>query len=72
MGIAFVIFVAVSAVFFPEEEEPSEKVELCDSLRDPANRSLTRGDFMRITGMENYEIQRYVRDRCPDQSDRVD
>jgi hypothetical protein len=46
--------------------------ELCQLLRDPANRQLTRGDVERLTDMTDYELQRYVAGRCPEQSDRVD
>lgn len=41
-------------------------------IRDPDNRSLTRGDFERLADMSDSELQRYVRTRCPDQYDRVD
>lgn len=46
--------------------------ELCESLRSERDRKLTRGDYMRMLDMTDYEIQRYVLARCPDQYDRVD
>lgn len=55
-----------------DKSKPSAGTELCEILRDPEYRNLTRGDFQRMADMEDWELQRYVRSRCPDQYDRVD
>ena len=55
-----------------KQDAPSGGTELCALLRDPESRLLTRGDFERLTDFTDYELQRYVAARCPDQLDRVD
>ena len=57
-----------------DERSPSAGTELCALLRDPDpdSRRLTRGDLERLTDWTDWELQRYVRSRCPDQYDRVD
>lgn len=55
-----------------DKADSGGSTELCAALRDPENRQLTLGDWERITDLEDWEIQRYVRQRCPEQYDRVD
>jgi hypothetical protein len=65
----------LAAEYAPKEADkptPTGGTELCALLRDPESRLLTRGDFERLTDFTDYELQRYVLARCPDQYDRVD
>lgn len=72
-GLTVVVVLALSAGSGEEEKsKPSGGTELCEIMRDPEYRRLTRGDFERLADMTDYELQRYVAARCPEQMDRVD
>lgn len=70
--VAFSTLYVIGALLPDDGKAKSEGIELCAALRDPENRLLDKGDFMQLTDMEDYEIERYVLARCPDQFDRVD
>jgi hypothetical protein len=75
IGASLLLLILIGAVFDSGDDDkgkPSKGVELCESLRDSKDRLLTRGDYERLFDMKDWELQRYVRARCPDQFDRVD
>lgn len=69
---AFIVGLASRSSDNDKSKPSNDTVELCESLRDPENRNLTRGDYERLFDLKDWELQRYVRVRCPDQYDRVD
>lgn len=74
VGVVVLSTLYVIGMLLPDSDDKDKSggIELCAGLRDPENRLLDKGDFMRLTDMEDYEIERYVLARCPDQFDRVD
>jgi hypothetical protein len=73
------VFVAASALVpdsWKERMSPTPTTvlgpaqELCEALRDPSNNLFEADDWERMMDMQDWEIRRYVAERCPEQLDR--
>lgn len=69
-AVVVVLFAILPRTSREEDDGPGGGRELCAALRDSENNALTTGDWERITGWQDWEIRRYVADRCPEQLDR--
>ena len=71
IALGVVAIMGIGALTKKADPEPGPERELCAILRDPSV-NLTKGDYMRMADWEDWQLQRYVAAKCPEQYDRVD
>jgi hypothetical protein len=74
VAVAAVALVAITNAVAGKDPDPAPSggdQELCELLRSSEYRSFEADDWRRLADMADYELRRYVADRCPDQLDRV-
>ena len=70
--VALIVLSVIGSLVSSDTDEPETYTELCEFLRSPENDVFDRGDIEGLFDMTDWQLQRYVNARCPDQYDRVD